>query len=172
VTRLIYETHSITVDNENGIATGWLPGELSAEGRRVATEIGPRRADADVVFSSDLRRAVQTVELSGLTVPHLQDWRLRECNYGSLNGAPVGALEPRLARVEEPFPGGQSYMDVVQLTRSVLADIKRWYDEQTVLVIAHSANRWALEYLLGSGAPMEELIEAPFDWQPGWEYEL
>lgn len=26
---VVFETHSITVDNEAGRATGWLPGELS-----------------------------------------------------------------------------------------------------------------------------------------------
>jgi broad specificity phosphatase PhoE len=170
--KLIYETHSITVDNERGIATGWLPGDLSEEGRRLAAELGPRRQDVDVVFSSDLRRAVQTVELSGLTVPHLQDWRLRECNYGDLNGAPVDALDPRIERVRKPFPGGQSYFDVVELTRSFLEDIKRWYDGRVVLVVAHSANRWALEHLLGNRASMEELIVSSFNWQPGWEYEF
>lgn len=170
--RLIYETHSITVDNEQGIATGWLPGELSAEGRRLAKEIGPRRQDVDVVFSSDLRRAVQTVELSGLAVPHLQDWRLRECDYGELNGAPVAALEPRDLRVHQPFPGGQSYWDVMELTRTFLEDVKRWYDDQVVLVIAHSANRWSFDHLLGSHASLEELIISPFNWQPGWEYHL
>jgi broad specificity phosphatase PhoE len=170
--KLIYETHSITVDNERGIATGWLPGDLSEAGRRLAAELGPRRRDVDVVFSSDLRRAVQTVELSGLTVPHLQDWRLRECNYGELNGAPVDALDPRVERVGKPFPGGQSYFDVVELTRSFLEDVKRWYDGQVVLVVAHSANRWALEHLLGSRKSIDELIVAPFNWQPGWEYEV
>ncbi|GAA3081842.1 broad specificity phosphatase PhoE [Kribbella aluminosa] len=170
MTRLIYETHSITVDNERGRATGWLPGELSAEGRRLAEELGERRRDVDVVFSSDLRRAVETVELAGLSAPYLQDWRLRECNYGTLNGAPVDALDPRIERVRTPFPGGQSYADVVELTRSFLADVKQWYADATVLVVAHSANRWALEHLLGSGRPMEELIVAPFDWQPGWTY--
>ncbi|WP_371405812.1 histidine phosphatase family protein [Kribbella sp. NBC_00662] len=170
--KLIYETHSITVDNERGIASGWLPGELSEEGRRLAAEIGPRRQDVDVVFSSDLRRAVQTVELSGLTVPHLQDWRLRECNYGELNGAPVDALDPRVKRVHSRFPGGQSYTDVVELTRAFLEDVKWWYDGRVVLVIAHSANRWALEHLLGSRASMEELIVSPFNWQPGWEYRI
>jgi broad specificity phosphatase PhoE len=168
--RLIYETHSTTLDNEQGIATGWLPGQLSAAGLREAAELGVRRREADVVFSSDLRRAVQTVELAGLTVPHFQDWRLRECNYGELNGAPVDALEPRVARVHKPFPGGQSYWDVVELTRAFLEDLKRWYDGQTVLVIAHSANRWAFEHLLGSRAPLEALIASQFNWQPGWTY--
>ena len=30
---LIFETHAITTDNENGVATGWLPGTLSKRGR-------------------------------------------------------------------------------------------------------------------------------------------
>ena len=30
---IIYETHSTTVDNERGIATGWLGGALSERGR-------------------------------------------------------------------------------------------------------------------------------------------
>ena len=112
------------------------------------------------------------VELSGLTIPPLQDWRLRACNYGDLNGAPADALDPRIERVRRPFPGGQSYFDVVELTRSFLEDVKRWYDGQVVLVVAHSANRWALEHLLGNRKPMDELIVAPFNWQPGWEYEV
>ncbi|GAA1548200.1 hypothetical protein GCM10009804_00670 [Kribbella hippodromi] len=168
--KLIYETHATTVDNERGIATGWLPGELSAAGREQARELGVRRRDVDVVFSSDLRRAVQTVELAELSAPHLVDWRLRECNYGELNGVSVEALEPRAARVGVPFAGGQSYGDVVELTRSFLGDVERWYGGATVLVVAHSANRWALEHLLGSGRPVEELVAAPFSWQPGWVY--
>ncbi|MFC6158305.1 histidine phosphatase family protein [Kribbella jiaozuonensis] len=172
MTRLIYETHSTTVDNERGIATGWLPGQLSERGQRESRELGLRHADVDVVFSSDLHRAVRTVELSGLTVPHLRDWRLRECNYGELNGAPVEALEPRAERVQTPFPGGQSYTDVLELTRAFLEDVKRWYGDGTVLVVAHSANRWALEHLLGSGQPLEKLLMGPFNWQPGWTYAL
>jgi 2,3-bisphosphoglycerate-dependent phosphoglycerate mutase len=40
-----------------------------------------------------------------------------------------------------------------------------------VLVIGHSATRWALEHLL-SGVLLEELVSAPFDWREGWVYEL
>jgi hypothetical protein len=29
---IIYETHSLTTDNESGIATGWLAGQLFAGG--------------------------------------------------------------------------------------------------------------------------------------------
>jgi hypothetical protein len=44
-------------------------------------------------------------------------------------------------------------------------------DGERVLVIAHSANRWAIQHLL-HGTPLADVIEAPFDWQPGWEYVL
>jgi 2,3-bisphosphoglycerate-dependent phosphoglycerate mutase len=38
------------------------------------------------VFSSDLARAVDTVDIAfaGYVVPVLLDWRLRECDYGEL----------------------------------------------------------------------------------------
>ncbi|WP_344212185.1 histidine phosphatase family protein [Kribbella sancticallisti] len=171
-TTLIYETHSTTLDNENGIATGWLPGELSEEGRRHAVDLGDRRRGAvDIVFSSDLHRAMKTVELAALGVPHLVDWRLRECNYGELNGTPAAGLAPRDRWIDQPYPGGQSYREVLELTRSWLDDVKRWYGERRLLVVAHSANRWALQHLL-TDVPLEELVDAPFDWRPGWVYEI
>ena len=40
-----------------------------------------------------------------------------------------------------------------------------------MLLIAHSANRWALEHLL-LGTALEELVVAPFEWQEGWTYRL
>ena len=38
-------------------------------------------------------------------------------------------------------------------------------------MIAHLANKWALDCLLAD-ATLEELVEAPFDWQEGWRYTL
>ena len=50
------------------------------------------------------------------------DARLRECDYGALNGSPVGDLDRvRLDHVDDPFPGGQSYRDVVEATAGFLA---------------------------------------------------
>jgi broad specificity phosphatase PhoE len=170
---LVYETHSLTVDNERGIATGWLPGELSEAGREGARALGERRRGdgLDCVFTSDLRRAVETAELafdgSGLEVR--QDARLRECDYGELNGAPVKELDPRGRFVDERFPGGQSYRDCVELMRRFLEDVAAEFDGRRVLVIAHSAQRWALRNLL-EGVPLEQLVDSPFEWQEGWEY--
>lgn len=171
---LVYETHSTTEDNEAGIATGWLPGRLSQAGRAQAAELGLRRRNdgLSAVFVSDLARAVETaaVAFSGPSVPVRQDKRLRECNYGELNGCPVERLAAvRALHIERPFPGGQSYRQVVEATGSFLKDVKDQWDDARVLVIAHSANRWALEHLL-NGARLEDLVGAPFNWQPGWTY--
>jgi broad specificity phosphatase PhoE len=40
---IVFETHATSTDNEAGIATGWLAGELSEAGRRQAAELGQRR---------------------------------------------------------------------------------------------------------------------------------
>lgn len=93
---IAFETHSISEDNEPGIATGWLPGRLSARGRALARELGERhRSDGTAaVFSSDLARAVETVEIAfaGQALPIHTDPRLRECDYGELSGASVELL--------------------------------------------------------------------------------
>jgi broad specificity phosphatase PhoE len=171
--KLVYETHSISIDNERGIATGWLPGELSAEGRRLARELGQRRREDGIacVFTSDLCRAVETalIAFEDTDIEIRQDARLRECNYGELNGAAVAELEPRLRFVDEPYPGGESYRDCVGKMGLFLDDVAREFDGQRVLVIAHSAQRWALRHLL-EGVPLEELVDGPFEWQEGWEY--
>jgi broad specificity phosphatase PhoE len=172
---LVYETHSTTVDNETGVATGWLDGELSANVREQARLLGERRREADVVYASDLGRAVETVEIAfgATSLPVHLDSRLRECNYGELNGRPAAELDRarRLRHLDEPFPRGQSYRDVVEATRSFLEDVAARHDGEQVVVVAHSANRWAIQHLL-DGIPLEDLVGTPFDWQEGWVYRL
>ena len=171
---LVYETHSISVDNERGIATGWLPGELSEHGREQARALGERRGDDGIaaVYASDLRRAVETAELAfgGTGIPVHHDARLRECDYGELNGAAVERVAAvRRRHVDEPFPGGESYRQVVERTRAFLDDVVSAHDGERIVVIAHSANRWALDHLV-DGVPLEELVDEPFAWQEGWLY--
>jgi broad specificity phosphatase PhoE len=173
---IVFETHSTSTDNESGIATGWLEGRLSETGSRQAQELGERRRADNIaaVFTSDSGRAVETAEIafgqSG--IPIHRDWRLRECNYGELNGMPVAQLEAERARhIDAPFLGGESYRDVVERVRSFLGDLPGRFDGERILVIGHAAPRWALDHLL-SGAKLEDLVVAPFEWQEGWLYVL
>jgi broad specificity phosphatase PhoE len=173
---LVYETHAITEDNEAGIATGWLPGRLSARGRETAVELGRRRRDDGIhsIFVSDLARAVETVRIAfdGSGIPVLKDARLRECNYGRLNGMPVELLDAeRVSHLDEPWPDGESYRQVVDRTRAFIDDVKSGRDGTRILVVAHSANKHALDHLL-LGKDLASLVEGGMAWRPGWEYVL
>jgi alpha-ribazole phosphatase/probable phosphoglycerate mutase len=173
---IVFETHSLTTDNEAGMATGWLAGQLSERGRALAAELGRRRRSdgVEAVFASDLGRSVETVELAfgGSGIPVHLDARLREIDYGVWNGMPVLRLEQeRTQRISQPFPSGESYLQVVGRVAGFLEELARDCDGARVLVVGHSATRWALDYLL-AGAALAELMVAPFGWQEGWSYAL
>jgi broad specificity phosphatase PhoE len=78
-------------------------------------------------------------------------------------------MAERRKHVDVPFTGGESYSDTVERMRSFLYDLAHAWDGRRVLVIGHSATRWALDHLL-TGVPLAELVEAPFAWREGWEY--
>jgi len=172
---IVYETHSLTIDNENGNATGWLGGSLSENGRRFAAELGARRRNdgISVVFTSDLARAVATAEVAFAesTLEVRADARLRECNYGDLNGNPVELVRPFAAHIDVPYPGGESIRDVVRRMNDFLSDLSEAWQGARLLLIGHAATRWALDHLLG-GIPLRDAVEAPFEWREGWEYRL
>ena len=173
---IVFETHSLTVDNDQGRATGWLPGQLSEKGQVLAAELGRRRSGDGIaaVFSSDLARAVQTASFafgeSG--IPVLCDWRLRECDYGRRNGMPVAELHRgRIEHLDNPYPGGESWRQAVARVGRFLADLPLRWDGQRVLVIGHVATRWGLDISI-DGAALEDLVGQDFAWREGWEYRL
>ncbi|MGP3960484.1 histidine phosphatase family protein [Nonomuraea sp. 3N208] len=97
---------------------------------------------------------------------------MRECDYGDLSESRAFLVAARRARhIDEPFPDGQSYRQVLTATSSFLNDLATGWDGARILMIAHSANRWALDCLL-TGASLVDLLAAPFSWQPGWHYTL
>ena len=171
---IVYETHSIAEDNERGVAMGWMPGRLSTAGRSLAREMGERRGDDGLaaVFTSDLRRAVETVELAfgGTGPPVLCDWRLRECDYGELNGAPAAEVHGNRRRyLDRPYPGGESWRQAIARVGGAFGDLPTRWDGARVLVVGHVATRWALDHLVRR-RPLEDLATEDFAWQPGWEY--
>lgn len=170
---VVFETHSWSEDNDRGIATGWLPGRLSERGRALARELGRRREHDGlaVVFTSDVRRAIETAELAFAPAgpPVIVDWRLRECDFGELNGADVrDVLASRRAHLDVPYPGGESWQQAVHRVVGALADLAGRWAGTRILIIGHVATRWALD--CATGARLEDLVEADFAWREGWEY--
>lgn len=173
---IVFETHSWSEDNDNGVASGWHHSRLSPRGRVLAAELGERRRDDGItaVFTSDLRRAVETAEIAFATteIPILHDWRLRECNYGDGNGMAATELHhDRLAHLDRPYPGGESWLQAVERVGWFLRDLRHSTDGGRVLVIGHVATRWGLQHHL-DGRPVADLMAEGFDWQLGWEYQI
>ena len=173
---VVFETHSTTVDNEQGRATGWLPGQLSAEGQEQARRLGLRRKDDGItaVFTSDLARAAQTAAIAfgSSPVPVLHDWRLRECDYGQRNGMAVAELHAGRSRhLDQPYPGGESWRQAITRVSRFLADLPLRWTGQRILVIGHVATRWGLDHVI-NGIPLENLAQEDFAWQEGWEYQI
>ncbi len=175
--KITYFVHGTTTDNETGKATGWNPGELSAIGIEQSKELLDKVDDAsfDVVYSSDLKRAVDSAELAfGETYPLREDERLRECNYGDMNGGEHSFKDKMEDFVRNPFPNGESYKDVETRMREFVEMLRRDYDGQHVAIVAHQAPQLALDVILKDmswkGAIANDWRKTK-DWQPGWEYE-
>lgn len=161
-------------DNERGAASGWTPSRLSTLGREQAKELGRRRATDGItaVFSSDLRRAVETADIAfrDSGIPILLDWRLRECDYGERSGDLSDRhLKTRCQFLDTPYPRGESWRGAVARVGRFLDDLSLRWEGARVLVIGHVATRWGLEHFL-NGQPIEELVVSEFVWREGWEY--
>jgi len=172
--------HGTTVDNENDISSGWKDVELSELGIQQSKNLKDliQNRKFDVVFCSDLKRAVDTANFAfENTIPIIQDARLRECNYGKLNGAPSSIVEPMQEDecIYNKFPEGESYEDVKTRTAEFLNFLKENYDGKSVAIVSHKANQLSLEVLLNGKTWKQALSEdwrKTKAWQPGWEYEL
>ena len=176
VTQIVFETHSISEDNESGIASGWRDTKLSARGRSLARELGERRraVGIEAVFASDLGRAMETagIAFKGSHTPILYDWRLRECDYGEMNGQLAMELRRSLGRfLAEPYPGGESWRQAIHRVERFIGDLRLRWEDSRVLVIGHVATRWAFDHLI-DGIALEDLMVADFAWREGWEYRV
>jgi len=177
--KITYFVHGTTIDNEQGLATGWEPGQLSKKGilesKKLNTLVSNRHFD--VVFCSDLKRAIDSAYLIfGDKYKIIQDKRLREANYGNLTLQPASIFKDKLSEyIKERFPNGENYEEVENRLRDFLDDIKKEYSHKHIAIVAHQAPQLALDVIL-KGKTWQQAIATDWrktkTWQPGWEYEL
>lgn len=169
--------HGTTTDNEQDLATGWLPGELSEMGRDQAKKLGEQVAGKqfDVVFCSDLQRAIDSAELGfGSKYKIIQDARVRECHYGDMNGKSAAGFKNRMEDfIDTPFPNGESYKDVETRLASFVTFLRENYEGKHIAIVAHQGPQLALDVIL-RGRTWQQAIDEDWrktkSWQPGWEY--
>ncbi len=176
--KITYFVHGTTTDNEQNLCTGWNQGELSELGKKQSVELRNliRDEQFDVIFCSDLKRAVDSAKLTFSHEPYkiIKDKRLRECNYGAFNGKGERNVKSDVLRkIDEPFPEGESYHEVERRVASFLNEIWKPYYGKHIAIVAHQAPQLALDVLL-KGKSWEQAFKEDWrntkSWQPGWIY--
>ena len=175
-TKVIYFVHGTTYDNVNGKCSGWNQVTLTELGKERAIKLGETRKNThlDIIFTSDLVRAIESANLAFPNLEHIQDERLRECNYGDLDGQDK-SLVIYEDHIDSPFPNGESLKDVEKRIKSFIEYLKENYYGKTIGIVAHRASQLAFE-VLTKNISWDEAIKNDWrktkSWQPGWEYYL
>ena len=148
--------HGQTELNHANVLQGRSDCPLNENGIMQAKEAGQWLMDQGIVFShvysSPLKRAVQTAELIAPEKPVVIDGRLIEMDYGPYEGMDLSDPPPEIITffsdfVNNPAPEGMEPLsDVVQRTGAFLEEIKEL--PGNILISTHAiAMKGALEYL-------------------------
>ena len=173
---LMYFVHGTTTDNSDHKATGWLPGELTDKGIQQGIDLAKtiKNDYFDVVFCSDLKRAVESAKLNfyNRDIEIIKDERIREGNYGDYCGQDSKLVDYD-THINTKFPNGECLKDVEKRVRSFATFLKQNYDGKKVAIVAHRAPQLAFE-VITKGKTWEEAIREDWrktkSWQPGWKY--
>lgn len=176
--KIMYFVHGTTTDNASKLCSGWKEAMLNNLGKEQAENLGrvsrERGDKIDIMFTSDLQRAIDSSNIAFPNVEKIRDNRLRECNYGDLDGEHK-SLVIYEEHVDEKFPNGESLKDVEKRMRDFVSYLKDNYDGKTIGIVAHRAPQLALE-IITKDISWDEANQNDWrktgDWQPGWEYEI
>lgn len=144
--RLIIVRHGETKANLSQTLQGQTDGELTDVGLHQVKQLAHRLRNIkiDQIFSSDLYRARQTVELiAAFHNPPVQfSIALREWNVGDLEGKPAEALALAFQRANVPKPeykppGGESLIDLQSRAGAFLNELLEIHSNKVVLVSSH-----------------------------------
>jgi alpha-ribazole phosphatase len=147
-TRLILVRHGEPSEEVHGHCYGRLDPPLSDLGRRQIRRVGRWLAGlADVeVCCSPLRRAVESATLLAHAGPIAIDDRLREIDFGALEGLTYTEIEQRHPDVfrawmahptEVTFPDGEPFVQMAARVERAAAELRHRRAGRTTVVVSH-----------------------------------
>ena len=174
--KIYYFVHGTTTDNASKLCSGWKEAMLNDLGREQALNLGnvvrEKNIKFDIMLTSELKRAIESSNIAFPEYEKITDNRLRECNYGSLDGESKNLVIYE-DHINEKFPNGESLIDVEKRMREFVEFLKDNYDGKTIGIVAHRAPQLALE-VITKNISWEEANRNDWrktgKWQPGWEY--
>ncbi len=170
---IMYFVHGTTFDNAESKCSGWKQVELNELGKEQAIKLGKNTEyEFDVIFTSDLVRAIDSSNLAWPKVDKIVDARLRECNYGEYDGKEKDLIVYE-EHINNPFPNGESLKDVEKRISSFINYLKENFNDKRIGIVAHRAPQLAIE-VITKKILWKEAIENDWRkakaWQPGWKY--
>lgn len=174
--KITYFVHGTTTDNEKELLSGWSNIGLSDLGIKQSMEL-KNKIDIDkfdIVFCSDLKRAIDSAKLIFLNKKVIFDKRLRECDYGDFTDQSASLIKNDLKDfVNSKFSGGESLKDVEKRIRNFIEFLKNDYQDKHIAIVAHQAPQLAFDVIL-KNQTWEQAFENDWrkthSWKPGWEY--
>ncbi len=138
--KLTIVRHGETIENKAGIRQGHLPGRLSEEGIEQARKVAIRLKDEkiDIVYSSDLSRAIDTAkEILKYhdKVPVFYVQELREFNNGILQGRKRS--ETKDIDWENPPEGVEKKSEGLERAKKFIGKILSRHKGKHVLFVTH-----------------------------------
>ena len=126
-TKIIYFVHGTTTDNAEKLCSGWKEAMLNQLGKEQAENLGKTIREKgikfDVIITSDLQRAIDSSNIAFPEYNKITDNRLRECNYGELDGKHK-SLVIYEEHIDTPFSNGESLNDVENRMREFVKFLK------------------------------------------------
>ena len=164
---IITVQHTQSVHHTNGMVGSWTDWDLSELGRQQADNIGRNLVDYTggapfVLYSSDLKRAVQTAEAIGryLGLAPMLRQELRERNLGKACGKSVQWLRENLEMQEKTvddrlFSDGESRRDAWNRLLPFFNEIME-NGKENILIVSHG-DLLSLFNAMFLGLPVESL---------------
>mgnify|MGYP000697336775 CR=1 FL=1 len=158
--RILLIRHAQTDGNKKEILQGWLDLKLNETGVKQAKLLARRLRyeKIDVFYSSDLKRAIMTVEEVKKYhpgKPWIKTPLIREMSFGLFEGMDEKKYYDvidgyRLKTYEFRPPFGESFQDVMKRAQRFFKEIWLKHKTQNVAIVSHSVfNKVFISHLLG-----------------------
>lgn len=164
-TKLIIIRHGATDWNIENRYQGHKDMPLNEVGRAQVLQLADQLANenVDVVYSSDLTRAIQTADLifGQRGIPIYKTDRLRECNFGTWEGFTMEELKEKVPQEVAAFqadpinfvsPHGESRNQMARRVTKMIEEIVHTHPNKTIAIVTHDGPIAAImTYVTGEG---------------------
>lgn len=124
----------------------------------------------DIIYTSPIVRTQETAEIirdvikekTGKDIEIITDQRIREENFGDMDGQSIATHDAYRVTVEEKinkkFPNGENFLDIKNRAAGFLYEIDKKHENKNILIVSHQGLIRALE-VVSKGFDLRQMIK-------------